>query len=125
MIIAEGALSETFIDDDSRGMFHNAHEYGALYPDAAAVVAQYCAPRVDEGYEVEAIRRRIALRAGLSVERRDDARRSARLCRSRQRQLRRRLGAEYRSSRSAGLSRHLCRRPADRADAGQSLSRGP
>ena len=24
VIIAEGALSETFIDEDSRGMFHNA-----------------------------------------------------------------------------------------------------
>ena len=32
MIVAEGALSETFIDDDSRGMFHNAHEYRVLYP---------------------------------------------------------------------------------------------
>ena len=30
-IIAEGALSETFIDDDSRGMFHNAQEYDTLY----------------------------------------------------------------------------------------------
>ena len=37
MIIAEGAPSESFIDDDSRGMFHNAHEYRALYPDAAGV----------------------------------------------------------------------------------------
>ncbi len=37
MIVAEGALSETFIDDDSRGMFHNAHEYRVLYPGAAAV----------------------------------------------------------------------------------------
>ena len=35
VIIAEGALSESFIDDDSRGMFHNAHEYRALYPAAA------------------------------------------------------------------------------------------
>ena len=32
VIIAEGALSESFIDDDSRGMFHNAHEYRVLYP---------------------------------------------------------------------------------------------
>jgi ABC-type amino acid transport substrate-binding protein len=30
VIIAEGALSETFLDDDSRGMFHNVHEYCAL-----------------------------------------------------------------------------------------------
>ena len=60
MIIAEGALSETFIDDDSRGMFHNAHEY-----DAATGLTQYCAPRHSDGYEVEAARRCIALRAGL------------------------------------------------------------
>ena len=31
VIIAEGALSESFIDDDNRGMFHNAHEYETLY----------------------------------------------------------------------------------------------
>src|SRR5271154_5642903 len=35
VIVAEGALSETFVDDDSRGMFHNVHEFDALYPDAA------------------------------------------------------------------------------------------
>ena len=65
VIIAEGALSESFIDDDSRGMFHNAHEYRTLYTDAPAALARYCAPRLDEGYEVEAIRQRLALRAGL------------------------------------------------------------
>ena len=64
VIIAEGAPSESFIDDDSRGMFHNAHEYRALYPEAAPGLAQYCAPRHDDGYEVEAARRHIALRAG-------------------------------------------------------------
>ena len=68
VIIAEGALSETFVDDDSRGMFHIAHEYAALYPDDAARTARYCAPRLDEGYEIEAIRRRLALRAGLRAE---------------------------------------------------------
>jgi hypothetical protein len=35
VIIAEGALSETFLDDDSRGMFHNVHEYDALYGRSA------------------------------------------------------------------------------------------
>ena len=65
VIIAEGALSESFIDDDSRGMFHNAHEYAVLYPKPALVMAQYCAPRLSDGYEVEAARRRIARRAGL------------------------------------------------------------
>jgi hypothetical protein len=64
VLIAEGALSESFIDDDSRGMFHNAHEYRVLYP-AAATITRYCAPRLDEGYEVEAIRQGLAVRAGL------------------------------------------------------------
>ena len=66
VIMAEGAPSESFIDDDSREMFHNAHQYRVLYPDALMVAgARYCAPRLDEGYELETIRQRIALRAGL------------------------------------------------------------
>jgi hypothetical protein len=66
VIVAEGAPSESFIDDDSRSMFHNAHEYRTLYPNAPpAVSAQYCAPRLGDGYEVEAARQGIALRAGL------------------------------------------------------------
>ena len=36
MIIAEGALSESFIDDDSRGIFHNAHEFSRALPGCAA-----------------------------------------------------------------------------------------
>jgi N-acetylneuraminic acid mutarotase len=64
-IIAEGALSETFLDDDSRGMFHNAHEYAALYPNCTDPAAPYYAPRCDDGYEVETVRHRIAARAGI------------------------------------------------------------
>ena len=65
-IVAEGALSETFVDDDSRDMFHNAHEYHGLYPDEVRQPARYCAPRRDDGYEVEAVRRRLARRAGVA-----------------------------------------------------------
>ena len=65
VIIAEGSLSESFIDDDSRGMFHNAYEYAALFPNASRVPARYCAPRLDCGYEIEAIRKALALRAGI------------------------------------------------------------
>jgi len=66
VIIAEGALSESYLDDDNRLLFHNAREYEALYLDEApAARAQYCAPRLQEGYEVETARQRIALRAGL------------------------------------------------------------
>jgi O-antigen biosynthesis protein len=66
VILAEGALSETFVDDDSRGMFHNVHEYAALYPDDVRREARYCAPRLDVGYEVEAIRQQLAQRAGIA-----------------------------------------------------------
>ena len=78
VIIAEGALAETFIDDDSRGIFHNAHEYRTLYTDAPAALARYCAARLDEGYELETVRRRIALRAGLAPS--DQTARAGDLC---------------------------------------------
>jgi hypothetical protein len=60
VILAEGAPSETFVDDQSRGMFHNASEYARLYPNAAIEPARYCAPRLEDGEEVEAVRRRLA-----------------------------------------------------------------
>jgi hypothetical protein len=59
VILAEGAPSESFVDDDSRGLFHNAAEYAALYPDAPAP-GPFCAPRVTDGYGLESIRRRLA-----------------------------------------------------------------
>ena len=65
VIVAEGVPSESFIDDDSRSLFHNVHEYAALYPDAPRGEPRFCAPRRDSGYEVQAVRRLIARRAGL------------------------------------------------------------
>jgi hypothetical protein len=64
VIFAEGAASESFVDDDSRGMFNNVYEYFRLYPDAPRCVEpEYCAPRVEDGYELEAVRRRLNGRA--------------------------------------------------------------
>ena len=57
-ILAEGAASETFMDDDSRNVFHNAAEFAVLYPGAPAP-AGFCARRVEQGYELDAIRRRL------------------------------------------------------------------
>jgi hypothetical protein len=71
VILAEGALSETFVDDDSRAMFHNVLEYAELYPEDIARPARYRAPRLEVGYEVEAIRRKLAARAGLLSDRQD------------------------------------------------------
>jgi hypothetical protein len=63
VLIAEGAAAESFVDDNSRGMFHNAHEHATLYPDARRAPALYCAPRRQDGEQVEAVRRRLARRA--------------------------------------------------------------
>ncbi len=62
VILAEGAPSESFVDDDSRGMFHNAPEYHAMYPAGVRVPARYCAPRLEEGEALEALRQRLAAR---------------------------------------------------------------
>ena len=53
-ILAEGAPSETFIDHDSAGLFHNA----SGRPEGGAVTD--FAPRIADGYTLEAIRRRLA-----------------------------------------------------------------
>ncbi len=67
VILAEGAASETFVNDDSRGMFHNAREYAALYPNASEDPAVYCAPRVEHGPLLEPVWQRIAARSKQKV----------------------------------------------------------
>jgi hypothetical protein len=67
VIFAEGALSETFVDDDNRDMFYNAYDFALLNPEAIGKPARYCAPRVEAGYQLVAARRQIAERAGLAV----------------------------------------------------------
>jgi Ca2+-binding RTX toxin-like protein len=66
VILAEGAGAETFLDDDSRMIFHNAQDYFARYPDDIGPT-QFCAPRVTEGYALEAVRQRIDKRAGIAI----------------------------------------------------------
>jgi hypothetical protein len=63
VIYAEGAASESFVDDESRSMFDNASEYARLYPNTAPEPARFCAPRVEDGEELEEVRRRLAARA--------------------------------------------------------------
>jgi len=67
VILAEGAWSETFIDDDSRMLFQNAADYLRRYPDDPEGPARFCAPRVAEGYQLQAIRDRLARRGGAAV----------------------------------------------------------
>lgn len=63
VIFAEGAPAESFIDDESREQFDNAGEYRALYPEAIRQPARFCAPRVEDGEPLEAVRRRLRARA--------------------------------------------------------------
>jgi hypothetical protein len=65
VIVAEGSFSETFVDDNSRGMFHNADEYRRIHADEPRRTARYYAPRLRDGYQVEAARRHIDALAGL------------------------------------------------------------
>ncbi len=59
VLIAEGALSESYVEDHNRAMFHNAGSYRAAYPQAVECEAVYCAARIESGPELEAIRRKI------------------------------------------------------------------
>jgi hypothetical protein len=66
VIFAEGAASETYINDDNRLMFHNAAEYTARYGDDA-IDRRYCATRIEDGPILAAIRARLAALAGQAV----------------------------------------------------------
>ena len=66
VIFAEGAPAETFVDCDSRGMFHNAAEFAQLYPADQSQRWMFCAPRIESGPVLEQIRRVIDTRAGLT-----------------------------------------------------------
>jgi len=65
VIFAEGAATESFVDDDSRMLFHNAGEYRRLYPDEPPRRAEFCAPRVESGTALDAVRRMLAARAAI------------------------------------------------------------
>ena len=60
ILLAEGAAAESFLDDDSRAMFHNAADYAARYGTAAAGDQRYCAPRQEDGFGVERVRSQLA-----------------------------------------------------------------
>lgn len=67
LIWAEGAASETFVNDGGRGVFDNAAEYRRKHPHRMRQPARYCAPRLHDGYALEVLRQRLAQRAGLDV----------------------------------------------------------
>jgi O-antigen biosynthesis protein len=69
VIFAEGAPAESFVDDESREMFDNAAEFRRRYPSAVRTSARFCAPRVEDGWELQDVRRRLAERAAVARRR--------------------------------------------------------
>jgi hypothetical protein len=64
VIFAEGAAAESFVDDDSRMLFHNADEYRRLYPDEPrGRFTEFCAPRVEADAALDVLHRTLATRA--------------------------------------------------------------
>ncbi len=59
VIYAEGAPAESFVDDESRVQFDNVAEYYMLYPHDRPRPVQFCAPRVEEGQELQSVRARL------------------------------------------------------------------
>jgi serralysin len=67
VIIAESALSESYLDCGNRSMFENAAFYDTLFPSAPRGQMLDCAPRVEHGARVDAVRARLAARAGATA----------------------------------------------------------
>ena len=59
VILAAGVEAETYLDHGNRGVFQNAHDYHA---ESEPGVPAYCAPRLEAGLLVSALRRRFAER---------------------------------------------------------------
>ena len=64
LLTADGCLSESWGNGVPRSWFHNAAEYAALYPGEDAAYAP-CAPRVEDGLALEALREWVNAQAGL------------------------------------------------------------
>jgi hypothetical protein len=66
IIFAENCPAETFLGEHFRKQFHNAAAYAQLYPGDSATETM-CLPRLDSGFQLHAIQKRIAARAGIAT----------------------------------------------------------
>lgn len=66
VIFAEGCAAESFMGEYFREQFRNAAEFSRLYPGQSAP-EHMCLPRLESGFHLEAIQRRLGARAGISA----------------------------------------------------------
>jgi hypothetical protein len=66
IIFAENTPAETFLGENFRNQFQNAHDFAARYPGDTAPEA-HCLPPLARGFHLAAIIRRLNARAGISV----------------------------------------------------------
>jgi len=64
IVFAENCPAETFLGESFRALFQNAADYKRLYPGHVAP-EQSCLPQIGEGFVLDAIRGRLAARAGI------------------------------------------------------------
>ncbi len=69
LVWADGMAAETFVDHAGRGMFQNALEYDALYPEDVQGWPSFVAERAEQGAALFTVWTRLAKRAGLSDSR--------------------------------------------------------
>ncbi len=72
VIFAERCPAESFLDDNSRAQFHNAAEYRELYPDEEPHPHCRCLPRIESGFHLQSLQRRLAARAGVVISSKQD-----------------------------------------------------
>jgi hypothetical protein len=65
ILFAEQTPVESFMGEAFRQQFQNAASFHEMYPEPA-VEQRMCLPRLDDGFALEAMRRRLAARAGLA-----------------------------------------------------------
>jgi hypothetical protein len=66
IIFAEDCPAETFIGEKYRNQFQNAAEFSKLYPGEVATET-YCLPLLESGFQLHALQRRLASRAGIAT----------------------------------------------------------
>lgn len=72
ILLAENCPAESFMDEHFRQQFQNAAEFARLYPGQAAPRVM-CQPRLDSGFLLYKIQRRLRARAGLRENRQTGA----------------------------------------------------